>query len=142
MKKYYSIKEIADLTGLSEHTLRFYEKQKLIVNVKRDNNNYRLYSDFDILWIDFLTKVKNTGMPIKDIRKYAELMAQGNSTILEREKMLLEHQERIEKQIESLNNTLVQIKKKLERYQRIKEGIGEKDLELYEALSKKTNKSR
>ena len=88
MKKYYSIKEIADLTGLSE------------------------------------------------------LMAQGNSTILEREKMLLEHQERIEKQIESLNNTLVQIKKKLERYQRIKEGIGEKDLELYEALSKKTNKSR
>ena len=142
MKKYYSIKEIADLTGLSEHALRFYEKQKLIVNVKRDNNNYRLYSDFDILWIDFLTKVKNTGMPIKDIRKYAELMAQGNSTILEREKMLLEHQERIEKQIESLNNTLVQIKKKLERYQRIKEGIGEKDLELYEALSKKTNKSR
>ena len=126
MKKYYSIKEIADLTGLSEHTLRFYEKQKLIVNVKRDNNNYRLYSDFDILWIDFLTKVKNTGMPIKDIRKYAELMAQGNSTILEREKMLLEHQERIEKQIESLKILLYKLRKSWSVIKELKRGLERK----------------
>lgn len=134
MEKYYSIKEVAEQTELSEYTLRFYEQQKLIVNVKRDINNYRLYSDFDIQWIKFLTKVKNTNMPLKDIQKYAELMAQGNSTLDEREKMLLEHKNRIEKQIQELTSTLSYIDQKLGRYERIKNGLGQEDLKIYNAL--------
>ena len=66
------MKEVAQITGLSEHTLRFYEKQQLILNIKRDSKNYRLYSDFDIQWIQFLTKVKSTNMPLKNIKKYAD----------------------------------------------------------------------
>jgi DNA-binding transcriptional MerR regulator len=121
MEKYYTIKEAAAITGLSEYTLRFYENEKLIVNIKRDNNNYRLYSDFDIKWINFLTKVKSTSMPLTDIRHYADLMAQGDCTIYEREQMLLEHRKKILEQIENLNLVLLQIDQKLARYQRIKQ---------------------
>lgn len=135
LEKYYSMKEVTQITGLSEHTLRFYEKQRLIINIKRDNNNYRLYSDFDIQWIEFLTKVKSTSMPLKDIQKYAELMAKGNSTLTEREEMLLNHKQRITEQISTLSDILVQIDNKLQRYQRIREGIGQKDLEIYNSLT-------
>lgn len=129
------MKEVAQITGLSEHTLRFYEKQQLIINIKRDSNNYRLYSDFDIQWIQFLTKVKSTNMPLKDIQKYAELMAKGNSTLAEREEMLLKHKQRITEQISTLSDILIQIDNKLQRYQRIREGIGQKDLEIYNSLT-------
>ena len=129
------MKEVAQITGLSEHTLRFYEKQQLIINIKRDSNNYRLYSDFDIQWIQFLTKVKSTNMPLKDIQKYAKLMAKGNSTLAEREEMLLKHKRRITKQISTLSDILIQIDNKLQRYQRIREGIGQKDLEIYNSLT-------
>lgn len=129
------MKEVAQITGLSEHTLRFYEKQQLIINIKRDSNNYRLYSDFDIQWIQFLTKVKSTNMPLKDIQKYAELMAKGNSTLAEREEMLLKHKQRIAEQISTLSDILIQIDNKLLRYQRIREGIGQKDLEIYNSLT-------
>ena len=135
MEKYYSKKEVAQITGLSEHTLRFYEKQQLILNIKRDSNNYRLYSDFDIQWIQFLTKVKSTNMPLKDIQKYAELMAKGNSTLAEREEMLLKHKQRIAEQISTLSDILIQIDNKLLRYQRIREGIGQKDLEIDNSLT-------
>lgn len=116
MKITFNIKEVAKLTGLSEHTLRFYEKQQLIKNISRDRNGYRVYSNFDIEWIHFLIKVKNTGMPLNELQKYSELMAQGNSTLPEREKMLIKHKERVKNEISDLKNTLTNIDEKLDRY--------------------------
>ena len=74
-------------------------------------------------------------MPLKDIQKYAELMAKGNSTLAEREEMLLKHKQRITEQISTLSDILIQIDNKLQRYQRIREGIGQKDLEIYNSLT-------
>ena len=116
MKSGFNIKEVAKLTGLSEHTLRYYEKQQLIKNISRDENGYRIYSDFDIEWIHFLIKVKNTSMPLKELQKYSELMAQGNPTLPEREKMLLQHRDRVENEISDLEITLTKIDEKLDRY--------------------------
>lgn len=123
MKNQFNIKEVSKLTGLSEHTLRFYEKQLLIKNISRDKNGYRIYSDFDIEWINFLIKVKNTGMKLKDLQRYAVLMEIGDSTVFERESMLIEHRKKVESQITDLENTLTKIDAKLGRYQLLKQQL-------------------
>ncbi len=123
MKNQFNIKEVSKLTGLSEHTLRFYEKQLLIKNISWDEHGYRIYSDFDIEWINFLIKVKNTGMQLKDLQHYAVLMEAGDSTVFERDAMLIEHRKRVESQIADLKNTLTKIDDKLFRYQLLKQQL-------------------
>lgn len=63
-----------------------------------------------------MIKVKNTGMPLNELQKYSELMAQGNPTLPEREKMLLQHRKRVENEISDLEITLTKIDEKLDRY--------------------------
>lgn len=118
MKTTFTIKEVAKSTGLSAHTLRFYEKQNLIKNVSRDENGYRIYSDYNIQWIHFLIKAKNTGMSLNDLQTYSELMERGDSTIPEREKMLLAHRKKVVDKMKELNGTLDKIDEKLEMYQK------------------------
>lgn len=139
MSNFYTIKDAAKITGLSEYTLRFYEKQGLILNVRRDANGYRKYSEFDIEWINFLIKVKDTSMPLKDLQQYACLVSQGKSTILQREEMLMLHKKRIIEEIDKLNITLMKIDEKLLRYQRIKNESSSDELELYAHLETKQN---
>ncbi len=66
-----------------------------------------------------MIKVKNTGMPLNKLQKYSELMAEGNPTLPEREKMLLQHRERVENGILDLEITLTKIDEKLDRYHRL-----------------------
>ena len=76
----YSIGEFSKLTGLGIHTLRYYEHENLIIP-DRNSSNRRRYSDRDIAWIDFIKRLKDTGMPIKEIKRYAKpcfIMRQNN----------------------------------------------------------------
>lgn len=86
----YSIGEFSKLTGLSIHTLRYYEYEQLIVPM-RNKNNIRRYSDKDIAWIDFIKRLKDTGMPIKKIKEYAKLRLKGDITLSKRMEMLIQH---------------------------------------------------
>lgn len=97
----YKIGQIAKLTGLSIHTLRYYEKESLIFPKKNDNGD-RLYSDEDIKWLNFLIKLRESQMPISKIKEYVSLFLQGNSTRYSRLNLLLEHQNFILNQIDSL----------------------------------------
>lgn len=72
-----TIQEAAQATGLTTHTLRYYERIGLIHPIDREENTRRRYSTDDIGWIDFLTKLRATGMSIKDMQKYAKLQRQG-----------------------------------------------------------------
>lgn len=85
-----TIGEIAKATNISEYTLRFYEKKGLI-RVKRDNIGRRCYEESDIAWIKFIQRLKDTGMLLKNIEKYAQLRYEGNATMPERLSMLQEH---------------------------------------------------
>lgn len=78
----YSIGEFSKLTGLGIHTLRYYEQEGLIAP-ERNSGNRRCYSDKDLTWIAFIKRLKDTGMPIKEIRHYAELRAAGDPTLSE-----------------------------------------------------------
>ncbi|MPN22466.1 putative HTH-type transcriptional regulator [bioreactor metagenome] len=115
----YSIGEFSRRTGLSIHTLRYYEKEKLIF-AGRDEKGRRRYSEGDIAWIDFILRLKETGMPIRDIRRYAELRYQGDATMPERLRMLQKHRETIRGEIKKWETNLANMDRKIKTYE---EGI-------------------
>ena len=86
----YSIGEFSRLTNLGIHTLRYYEHENLITP-KRNSSNRRCYSDKDLAWIEFIKRLKDTGMPIKEIQCYAELRAKGDITLNERMEIKKRH---------------------------------------------------
>ena len=85
----YSMKEACLLTGMSYENLKFYCNEGLVPNVKRDRNNYRVFSDNDIKWIQSLGCLKRCGMSIEEMREYLELCLEGESSIPKR-KIILE----------------------------------------------------
>lgn len=121
-----TIQEVAQATGLSAHTLRYYERVGLIHPIDREQNTHRRYTTNDVGWIDFLTKLRATGMSIKDMQKYAELQRRGDETLAERVEMLKSLRDKVEAHMDELNEHLKLIHYKIEIYQKI---VAEKELE-------------
>lgn len=95
-----TIAQLAQLTGVSTHTLRYYEQQGLVPLVVRDRSSgHRRYSPHHAQWILFLRNLRQTGMPIRDMRTYARLVAKGESTWPQRKRLLAEHRERVDRVI-------------------------------------------
>lgn len=84
----YTMKEACNKTGLTYDTLKFYCNEGLVPNVKRDKNNYRVFNDKDIAWINSLSCLKSCGMSIFEMKKYLNLCLGGEATIPERQKIL------------------------------------------------------
>ena len=111
----YSIGEFSKLTGLGIHTLRYYEQEGLIAP-ERNSSNRRCYSDKDLAWIEFIKRLKDTGMPIKEIKHYAELRVAGDSTFSERMEMLVQHRQALNEQIAQLQEHKIKLDEKIEFY--------------------------
>ncbi len=87
-----TIAEVAERTGLTAHTLRYYERAGLLLEVDRDaSSGHRRYSDGDIEWITLCTRLRSTGMPIRRIREYADLVRAGEGNEHERLAILEAH---------------------------------------------------
>ncbi len=112
----YSIGEFSEVTGLGIHTLRYYEHEGLIAPM-RNSSNRRRYSDSDIAWIDFIKRLKATGMPIKEIKRYAILRAKGDTTLSERMEMLVQHRQLLIEQIRQLQVHEAKLDEKIVFYQ-------------------------
>ena len=121
-----TIQEVSEATGLSAHTLRYYERIGLIHPIEREENTRRIYTEDDIGWIDFLLKLRATGMSIKEMQKYAELQRQGDGTLPERVEMLKSLRDNVEARMSELNEHLKLICYKIEVYGQM---ITEKELE-------------
>ncbi len=113
-----TIQQVAQETGLSNHTLRYYERIGLILDVGRAPNGHRRYSRDDLEWIAFLTQLKATGMPLAQMQKFAELRRQGVGTAKLRRKMLEAHRKTVVQQMQQLNDCLTVIDYKIERHRR------------------------
>lgn len=88
------IAEAAEISGVSTHTLRYYERAGLVLTpVDRASSSHRRYSPADLSWVAFLTRLRMTGMPIAGIRRYTELVREGASSIAERRELLVAHRE-------------------------------------------------
>lgn len=91
----YSIAAVAERSGLSMDTLRYYEKIGLIDPPPRDSGGRRSYTEDDVGWVAFLLKLRSTGMPIRLMKEYAELRRIGSVTADRRKQILIEHREEI-----------------------------------------------
>jgi DNA-binding transcriptional MerR regulator len=111
-----TIAEAAERSGLSAHTLRYYERIGLIHPVGRGQNGHRRYGRDDIEWLDFLIKLRTTDMPIRQMVEYAELVREGPQTASRRRAMLEAHREALRERIAAMEETAAVIDRKIETY--------------------------
>jgi DNA-binding transcriptional MerR regulator len=114
-----TIQQVAEATGLSVFTLRYYERVGLIHPIERLENTHRRYTEDDIGWIVFLMKLRATGMSIGEMQVYAALQRQGDDTLPERVEMLRALRCKVEACLEELHGNLDLICHKIEYYERI-----------------------
>ena len=113
-----TIQEVAKATGLTTHTLRYYERIGLIHPINREENTRRCYTADDVGWIDFLLKLRATGMSIRDMQRYAKLQRRGDETLPERVEMLKSLRDKVEAHMEEMNGHLKLIYYKIDYYQK------------------------
>ena len=114
----YSIGEVAQMLGISTHTLRYYEKEQIILP-NRNENGERLYSESHIQWLRFVLKLKETQMPVNKIKEYAHLYTEGEHTSLARLDLLVEHRQSIEHQLKTLEETNKMLEQKINFYKEV-----------------------
>jgi DNA-binding transcriptional MerR regulator len=114
-----SISEAAERTGLSTHALRYYEREGLMLGgVGRASSTHRRYSDADISWVEFLTKLRSTAMPISKVREYVDLVRQGEESTPARLALLLAHRESVIAQLDEMTHSLAAIDYKIATYRK------------------------
>lgn len=116
------ISDLAKRCGLSAHTLRYYERIGLLPYADRDRSGQRDYDASILSWIEFVGRLKTTGMPIRDMLLYAELADKGKATFSERREMLEEHRERVRVHLTDLEACLRVLDGKIASYAEAEEG--------------------
>ncbi|SEP21199.1 DNA-binding transcriptional regulator, MerR family [Paenibacillus sophorae] len=112
----YSVSQISQMSGLPASTIRFYEKEGIIPNVNRNTSGRRQYSDEDLLLLELVICLKDTGMMIEEIKQYTHLIVQGNETIGLRREILLAHKKNVEQQLMRIRENLEQLNQKIAVY--------------------------
>ncbi len=110
-----TIAEVAERSGVTAHTLRYYERVGLI-SVGRDESGHRVYTGADFGRIVFLTRLRMTGMPIRDLQRYVRLVEGGEHTVPERLALLEEHRDAVRARIEELAVALDTVERKIATY--------------------------
>ena len=109
----YSIQEVSKKTGLSAHTLRYYEKEGLITGVERTQGGFRQYTDEDLEELGLICCLKNTGMSLQEIAQFVESTHQGEYTLKERVALLREHRENMIRRMAEMQRYLDKVTWKL-----------------------------
>ncbi|GHG73054.1 MerR family transcriptional regulator [Streptomyces griseocarneus] len=112
----FTISEVVEYTGLSAHTLRWYERIGLMPHVDRSHTGQRRYTCRDLDWLDLVGRLRLTGMPVADMVRYAELVRQGEETFAERERLLSAHRDDVRRRIAELRSTLDVLDYKIDIY--------------------------
>jgi len=117
MEAEFSIQQVSRQTGLSIDTLRYYERIGLIESIRRAPNSHRRYTQEDVDWISLLMHLKETGMPLAQMVRFAQTRRQGPHTLLtERRVMLEQHQHVLEQQIQHLEQHKAVLQQKIATY--------------------------
>lgn len=124
MDEVLTIQQMAQLSGLSAHTLRYYERAGLMPQHvgRNEANGYRYYTQRDVTWLEFIKHLRATGMPIRDIQQYTELIYRGRdgqneNTVAARMQLLKQHRCRIEEHLSEVEQHLSAINYKITYYE-------------------------
>ena len=105
----YSIQEVCNKTGLTAHTLRYYEKEGLLTDIRRSEGGFRQYSDEDMEWLGLICCLKNTGMPLQEIARFVQLAHEGDRTLEERVELLKDHRQKLIEKMDEMQKYLDKI---------------------------------
>ena len=112
----YSIQEVSERTGLSVHTLRYYEKLGMLPGVERSPGGFRQYSDQDLETLGLICCLKNTGMSLEKIAEFVRLTNQGDCTLKERVALLSAHKESVITRIDEMQKHLEKVSWKIDHF--------------------------
>ena len=118
----YTMMQVCRKLNMTYQTLKYYCNEGLVPNVKRDENNRRIFDEKDVKWIKDLTCLKKCGLSIQEMKEYLELCLQGESTIRPRKKMLAEKQEALKASIQELEDSVAYIDWKQNFYDEVLSG--------------------
>lgn len=110
------IGNLAKKSGLSAHTLRYYERIGLLPYADRDRSGQRDYDVSILTWIEFLGRLKTTDMPIRDMLRYAEMAERGDQTFSQRRELLESHRDRVKQRLAELSACLRVLDTKIASY--------------------------
>ena len=112
----YTISEVVACTGLTAHTLRWYERIGLMPHVDRSHTGQRRFSNKDLTWLAFVGKLRLTGMPVASMVRYAELVREGAHTFEERQELLEQTRRDVIARMAELQDTLAVLDYKIDFY--------------------------
>jgi DNA-binding transcriptional MerR regulator len=112
----WTVGEAAEKCGLSQHTLRWYERIGLLPAIERGSDGRRRYGDSDLDWLSLLTKLRATGMPVRDMQRYAGLVRSGAGHA-ERLDLLIKHREEVRRALAAQRETLKLLDAKIDSYE-------------------------
>ena len=121
-KTMYTVKEVADILGVSVHTVRYYDDQGLIPGTKRDSYNQRIFDDMELEWLFVSISLRDTGLPLKEIKRYIELYQQGDSTLQQRFEIMSKQREKTLEEIENLKLRIKVLDRKVDHYAKLLAG--------------------
>ncbi|MFE5319414.1 MerR family transcriptional regulator [Paenibacillus sp. NPDC056579] len=113
-----TIAEVSERFGLSQDTLRYYERIGLIPPVNRNKNGIREYTEDDMKWVDFIKCMRQSaGLPVEMLIEYVSLFQQGDDTLKTRKELLIEQRDRLADKVEEMTATLLRLDDKIARYE-------------------------
>ncbi len=112
-----NVQDFAQQVGISPHTVRYYEKIGLLPDVRRTANGHRDFCEHDIAWMDFILRLKNTGMPLAEILTYSSLRSQGAKTLEQRQQILQTHAQQLATYIQLQQECFRLLQEKISWYQ-------------------------
>ncbi|HWP50936.1 MAG TPA: MerR family transcriptional regulator [Clostridia bacterium] len=114
-----TIGQVSKQYGLSQDTLRYYERIGLIPSVRRSSSGIRDYAQEDCNWIDFIKCLRCAGLPIEVLTEYVALFQTGDTTVAARKKLLIEQRKQLSAKIEAMQKTMERLNAKIESYEQI-----------------------
>ena len=116
MESLLFISDISKKTGLSIHTLRYYEQIGLLKNIHRNQSGRRVYTKLDMEWLEWVKRLKSTGMPLEKMQDFAQFRLQGEQTLKQRQALLIAHSVQLKQDIQRLNYLQFIVDYKIEIY--------------------------